>query len=211
MRHALVTALVVLSSVAFGGDDKSSAWESLLNKRPPLIVATPATGSAAKEIPFDAQKFGKVRGTSPGTATKMACIMVYTTKLDERCIALIRKLDAVAGESKLEGSFVHVFDEKGAQVGGYTADEITARIKELEKVATDNKLKHISLGIAASPSAASQVGLDDSHDVAVSTLRKSAGRSAGVTVSWYELTAAKSLDDKAITAIATAVQDAMKK
>jgi hypothetical protein len=177
-------------------------WKDRIGERAPLSVTTPATGIWAAEYPFDPKKFGTIRGFSPATGAKKSIVMVYVRSLNANTIDLLRAIDdLISTREELNWSYVQVFDEKGAQVGGYTADEILARITELKKISDEQNLKSLSLGLAAngSPKSAAQVGLDKDADIVVAFIRKPDGPKKSPVVAWYRALHSETLNATAIT------------
>jgi hypothetical protein len=165
-----------------------TVWKKHMGGRAPLSVSTPATGLWADEHPFDPKTFGTIRGFSPATGAKNAIVMVYVRSLNENTLNLLQAIDAVIStQEDLKWSYVQIFDEKGAQVGGYTADEILARIAGLKQIADDQKIKSLSLGLAANglPKSAEQVGLNNDNDIVVAFLRKPPKPKSAPVVAWF--------------------------
>jgi hypothetical protein len=137
--------------------------------RPFLEVATAASGSWAQWFPFNPQTFGTSSGQSPASA-RSRLVLIYTRALDAKFLDLAGSIDAlVEPHQELEGSGIYLFDKKGAQRGGYTADELTQRIQQIQEIAQAAKLKGLSIAIAAnnSPATAAGVGINDEHDVTI--------------------------------------------
>jgi hypothetical protein len=204
MRSALGISITVALALwhaapSNAADPQHAVWEQRLGKPAPLIVATSATGPWAAKYPFDPGTYGLVRGHSPGTASKGANILVYARALNGPVLALVSRLDSlVADNPRLGTPFVHLYDVKGAQRGGYTADELRARIAELQELAVANKLTHVSTGIASSPGSAAQVGLDDTHDLVIVYLAANKDPAQRPTVAWYRVTNSTILDANAL-------------
>lgn len=178
-------------------------WKDRIGERAPLSVTTPATGIWAAEYPFDPQKLGTIRGFSPATGAKKSIVMIYVRSLNANTIDLLRSIDGlISTREELNCSYVQIFDEKGAQVGGYTADEILARITELKKISDEQNLKSLSLGLAAngSPESAAQVGLDKDTDIVVAFLRKPDGPKKTPVVTWNRALQSETLNAAEITA-----------
>ncbi len=134
--------------------------------------ATPATGKWAAEHPFDARTYGLNRGVSPATSHDSK-IVLYTRILDKGFFRLARRLDKfLAKHPELEWSFVQVLDEKGAQRGGYTANELQTRLSEVRELVAQAKIKHLSFTISA-PNAASfgpQLGMAGPQSLVLAVL-----------------------------------------
>jgi hypothetical protein len=60
-------------------------------------------------------------------------------------------------------AYVHYIDSNGAQLGGFTIDQMTDRIARLQELAETYSLKHASMGIAANGSL-ERVGLNEKCD-----------------------------------------------
>ena len=183
-------------------------WKDRIGERAPVSVTTPATGIWAAEYPFDPKKFGTIRGFSPATGAKKSIVMVYVRSLNANTIDLLRAIDGlISTREELNWSYVQIFDEKGAQVGGYTADEILARITELKKISDEQNLKSLSLGLAAngSPKSAAQVGLDKDTDIVVAFIRKPDGPKKSPVVAWYGALQSETLNAASITEFSKAL------
>lgn len=159
-------ALLAPNSLGHAQNPNRHFFELQLGQRPPIVVATAATGPEAKKHPFDAKTYGLTRGFVPSITLPKPNLVVYTRTLDSRFASLAARLDVLAGKSEaMGGPFVNVFDAKGAQRGGYTAEEAGARLAQLESYARAEGWKSLSIGLAASPTAAGYVGLDAEHEV----------------------------------------------
>ncbi|WP_309718575.1 hypothetical protein [Armatimonas sp.] len=81
--------------------------------------------------------------------------MVYTPTLSEDFFTLAREVDQlIEKHPTLEWSFVQVSDPKGAQYGGYTAEELKTRLDEINALVKKHKLKHLSFLVSAPPARA---------------------------------------------------------
>lgn len=211
MRQLVSIVIMILGSACLPGQAAPpDVWASLMGSPPPLLVATAATGPWATKHPFDATTFGKTRGFSPSTEVEGSCILVYLRKLDANQQKLVSKLNAITqANPKMEPCFIHLFDVKGAQRGGYTADELQTRINELKVVADKHQWKHSSLGITANARGFDQVGLDDQHDTAIVLIRPMPGKKSPVTT-WYRLTSDTLLTEAGIQELETSLRGAIK-
>ena len=123
----------------------------------PAVSATAASGRWQERAPFDPATYGKTRGVCP-TNSPEAKLVLYTTSLDEAFFALARRVDRYVGEHpELAWSLVEVTEVKGAQQGGYTADELTVRLKEIQDLAQKQGIQHLSFLITAPGRPASPV------------------------------------------------------
>lgn len=141
----LLTLLIALCySTAFA---QSGAVQE--GKRLPVISATAASGVWLQRAAFDRATYGKVRGVCPG-ASREPKIVIYTNTLSKEFFKIAIAVDNyIANHQELEWSFVQVQDQKGAQAGGYTAEELSARLDEVKRLAQQNGIKHLSFLIAA--------------------------------------------------------------
>lgn len=191
-------------------DSSATVWEQRLGRPAPLIVATAASGPWAAKHPFDPAKYGLVRGYSPGAATSGANVLVYARTLNPPVLALAARLDSIASDNPQLGKpFVHLYDGKGAQRGGYTVDEVQTRLAELRELAAANKLTHTSIGIVSSPGTAVQVGLDDTHDLVIVVLAASKEPAPRPVVAWYRVANTTNLDVKALQELDASLRDAI--
>ena len=118
-------------------------------KRLPVISATAASGVWLQRAAFDRTTYGKVRGVCPGASPEPK-IAIYTGTLSKEFFNIAVAVDNyLADHPELAWSFVQVQDKKGAQAGGYTADELSARLDEIKSLAQQNGIKHLSFLIAA--------------------------------------------------------------
>lgn len=181
----LLTTYVLLTPMSRAQDESTDTWAEFLGKRAPVSVATPAAGPWATKHPFDPKTFGLTRGYSPGTSAKTDGIMIYTRTLSPVVLNLATRVEGIITETpRLESSFVHLFDKKGAQYGGYSADEVVARIAEIQALANEHQLNRLSIGIAAN-SSGKNVGLVGDRDLVVVFLRASADQQESANVAWY--------------------------
>ncbi|MFN7730255.1 MAG: hypothetical protein ACK5OB_00020 [Pirellula sp.] len=167
---------------------QSEFWEATLGKKQPLLVSTPATGPWALKRPFDPEKFGQTRGTAPGLGRRglgdaTGMVMLITSTLSQDMLEFIQGMDRIAdpdrtsrdpsepessaslsklGNRSLD-AYVHHIDSNGAQLGGFTIDQIADRIARLQELAETYSLKHVSMGIAANGSL-ERVGLNEKCD-----------------------------------------------
>ncbi len=118
--------------------------------KPLLVVVTAGIcGPLEKEAPFDPKTYGTIRGFNPA-GSKETKIILYTHVLDERFFRLASAIDKmVAKTPKLARSQVIVIDDKGAQRGGYTAEEVEKRRQAIRQLAASHNINHLSFFIAA--------------------------------------------------------------
>ena len=120
-----------------------------INKRLPVISATAASGRWREQAAFDPATYGKVRGVSPATSPETK-VVLYTDELSDDFFKIAQAVDdAVAGQPEADWSFVQVTDAKGAQYGGYTASEASARLAQIQTVAKKHGIKNLSFLLAA--------------------------------------------------------------
>lgn len=139
-------------SVSGQGEKHEDGKKFEVEKTAPLVVALPVCGPEEEKTPFNIANYGKVRGFNPISDMKAKGVVLLTRKLDEgffRFAAAVEGL--VASQAKSCQCIVIVIDEKGAQVGGYTAQEFETRRAEVGKLAKTHKLNHLSFYIASSP------------------------------------------------------------
>ncbi len=168
------------------GQPQGQVERVTLGKQFPLCVATAATGKWAKECPFNPAMFGKIRGYNV-LGRKSPQVVIGTLSLDSHFLRLAKAVDDFVGRHKeLEWSAIQVGDTKGAQIGGYTADEIVQRMKELQNIARQNKLKHLSF-VLSSPNAdgfSQRLGLTEGSNLLVALVAGNADSKEGV-VKWF--------------------------
>lgn len=200
----LALALGLLVAVEATAQAPSEFWEATLGKKQPLLISTPATGPWALKHPFDPEKFGRTRGFAPGLGRRglgdaTGMVMLITSTLSQDMMQFIERIDRIAdpdrtsrdpsdpevspsltklGKRQLD-AYVHYLDSNGAQLGGFTADQLAERIARLQELAESHSLKHASMGIAAN-GALERVGLNDLGDavliyVSAQPLPQSAG------------------------------------
>ena len=115
----------------------------------PVISATAASGMWLQRAAFDSNTYGKVRGVSPATSEEPK-IVLYTTTLSKEFFNIALAVDNyLADHPELEWSFVQVQDQKGAQAGGYTAEELRTRLDQIQGLVKQNGIKHLSFLVAA--------------------------------------------------------------
>jgi hypothetical protein len=203
---------VLASRPVFGEDQADIVWKSFLGKKAPVSVSTPATGFWAEKYPFDSSAFGKVRGHCPAASMSGSGIMVYARQLNPQVLAALERInESLASHSDMTQSYVNLFDSKGAQFGGYTADEVSARIAELQKIAADHKLTHLSIGIAANGSDghAARCGLDKTHDLVVVFLKANPDPKKPALVSAYRAFHSDDLTREKLDELVTFLDQAM--
>jgi hypothetical protein len=206
-----VTMYVLMTTVSHAQDASTDTWTALLGKRAPVSVTTPASGPWAAKYPFNPQQFGLIRGFSPGTAAKTDCILIYTRSLSPAVLSLAKRIEAIISETpSLESSFVHLFDEKGAQRGGYTADEVVARIGEIQTLANKHQLTRLSIGIAAN-SSGKNVGLVGDRDLVVVLLAASKEQGKAANVAWYRSLNTIELGENALNSLDESLRAAVTK
>ena len=169
----LVTLMLIfLPSQLLLSWQQPQSQSDLLGKALPLVVSTPATGAWNAKHPFDPTTFGKVRGHAP--ANQISQLAIFIDGIDATVWKLLKQIELLVAESNKEQCYVTLFDVRGAQVGGYQADELANRIAELQKLAKENQVERISLGIAAnnSPGNKAKAGLDASHNFSIVLLTK---------------------------------------
>jgi len=171
-------ALMILGigkiSTAQGG---SSQYLHEITVGKPLFVtsATYVGGSLDNTYPFNPESYGKVRGYSPATENGTR-VVIYTRTLDKEFIKLAQAIDSAIGKHKeLSNALVIVMDEKGAQRGGYTVEELTQRRHVISKTATDAGIKNLGFFISApgADSLTSRLGLKDGENVVITRLAES--------------------------------------
>ncbi len=161
----------------------------------PLIVSTPVTGRWYEKYPFQIENFGKTRGHAP--ANQVTRLAIFIDGLDEARWQWLKEIDNLLVEADREETFVTLFDAKGAQVGGFDALELQARIDELQKLTDAHKIEHLSIGVAANIGQGnkSKAGLNESHNFAVILLRKADGEGKPVVESQILLHSEKAKKD----------------
>ena len=92
-----------------------------------------------------------------------------------------------------------------------TADEVSARIAELQTIATDHHLTHLSIGIAANGSDghATLCGLDTTHDLVVVFLRANPDPQKSALVSAYRAFHSDDLTEDKLDELVTFLDQAM--
>jgi hypothetical protein len=207
----LLTTYVLLSPVSRAQVASTDTWAEFLGKRAPVSVTTPASGPWAAKYPFDPQKFGLIKGFSPGTAAKTDGIMIYTRALSPVVLSLATRVEGIISENpRLESSFVHLFDEKGAQLGGYNAEEVVARIAEIQALANEHQLNRLSIGIAAN-SSGKNVGLIGDRDLVVVLLAASEDQGKAANVAWYRSLNTMELGEDVLNNLAASLRTAITK
>jgi len=168
---ALLPAVpLAMSSPAFAV--RQEAEEVRVGQPLPVCSASAASGALALSEPFNAKTFGTVRGYSPATEPGSK-IVIYARSLDRGFFQLAGAVDAlVAKRPELAKSFVQVIDAKGAQRGGYTADEVTARLTEIRQLAIRNRVTHLSFALSApgANSISSRLGINGETGVLVTAV-----------------------------------------
>ncbi|MBB6052771.1 hypothetical protein [Armatimonas rosea] len=146
-RSQQLSFLVAAVCLAASASGQQRAIE--VGKALPVTSATAATGPWLERAPLNPATYGQTRGVSPATSPE-AKIVLYTPTLSEDFFKLARRVDSlIEKHPELKWSFVQVSDPKGAQRGGYTADELKTRLAELKTLAESHELKHLSLVVAA--------------------------------------------------------------
>lgn len=121
----------------------------------PLIVAMPAYGPFEDKHPFNIDQYGKVRGYNPIGTVKGKAVVLLTRNLDEGFFRMASALEEqVVNNGNISEGLVVIIDEKGAQQGGYTVEEFAQRREQINKLAKNNKINHLSFFIASSPAGA---------------------------------------------------------
>lgn len=115
----------------------------------PVISATAATGRWLERAAFNPETFGKTRGVSPATSREPK-VVLYTSALSEDFFKIAAAVDKFVGEHpELAWSFVQVSDPRGAQLGGYTPEELTARLAQIKEIVAQHGIQHLSFLVAA--------------------------------------------------------------
>lgn len=154
------------------GKSANDYWQRLVDKPLPLVVATTAAGPLKANYPFDPEKFGTTRGYCPSCRIRSNSIVIYTLELDEPVLLLLEALNKhLVNTNSAEESYLHVFDVKGAQLGGYTKTELVDRINQIENLVQSRRISHISVGIAANREVGSRMGLGVDRDTLVVLVR----------------------------------------
>jgi len=206
-----VTACLLMATLSQAKVAAADTWAELLGKRAPVSVTTPATGPWAAKYPFVPEKFGLTRGFSPGTSAKTDCILIYTRTLSPEFLSLAKRIEAIITEvPRLESSFVHLFDEKGAQEGGYTADEVVTRIAAIQELANMHQISRLSIGIAAN-SSGRNVGLVGDCDLVVVLLSAPEDQTKSASVAWYRCLNTTDLGESAVRELDESLRAAIEK
>ncbi len=122
-----------------------------VGKAPVTIAATIVCGPLEKDYFFDLRTYGKVSGDAPIRASHPPFVL-YTSALTPGFFRLAAALDAlVAGDKTWANSLVMVSDEKGAQQGGYSAEELGQRRATLRQLVLRNHISHLSFFLSAPP------------------------------------------------------------
>lgn len=152
---------------------RATAMTGMEIGRPPfLVVATAMCGPLEPKEPFDPKTFGQVRGTPPIRAYHPPLVL-FTTALTPEFFRLATALDAlIAADPTWSNSLVVVSEEKGAQVGGYTADEILERRKSISRLAEQNHITHLSFFLTAqgAKGVTPRLELADKQDILLAVL-----------------------------------------
>ncbi|MFT3883267.1 MAG: hypothetical protein QM703_26890 [Gemmatales bacterium] len=211
MIMGLVFGMLLQNSVV-AQERSPSIWENRLGVQPPLLVATTATGPHAKQYPFRPETYGKTSGHSPTTNMSKACILIYTRQLNSATLPLASAINEFTLKHfSLDPAYLLLFDVKGAQRGGYTVEEMTARIKELEEISQKNKLTGVSIGIAANPAYAEKAGLNNINDVAIVLLKTPTSSRKEPVIAWYQMLSAKDLSAKTLSTLEADLEAVLKK
>lgn len=175
-----------------------------------VCSATPASGPWAKKYPFNPQTYGKVSGVSPVTSPDPK-IVLYTRTLDKRFFQLASAIDVLVARFRtLPWSLVQVMDEKGAQFGGYTVPELSQRITEIEKLATQNHINRLSFAISASNVSmfSPRIGLTDPNNVAIAYVTADDPEGKPI-IRWSEKVNTSLLSEKEIQTLVAALEKAI--
>ncbi len=168
LSAVLSAASVVLLGKISGGQQTVKAQatgEGKIGKPLFVTAATSMCGPMEQEYPFDAQTYGKVSGYSPATS-EAAKIVLYTRALDKNFFRVAAAIDALVAKNKsLTESLVIVMDEKGAQRGGYSVEEVQQRRNEIRRLAAQNHITHLTFFLSApkAESIAPRLGLTDTN------------------------------------------------
>lgn len=177
--------------------------------RPPIVTsATAACGRWVEKAPLDPETYGKTRGVSPATGREPK-ILIYTRTLDDDFFRLARVVDSlIARNPGLEWSLVQVIDEKGAQNGSYTAEELAQRLGVIRQLAGEHGVTHLSFLVSApgAGSIAPRLGLVGGKDVLIAHIDQDKGPHQFAAVRWFDRGTAAALDDAAIRDWAKALQ-----
>ncbi|MFO0959678.1 MAG: hypothetical protein U0800_19955 [Isosphaeraceae bacterium] len=199
-----------LVALMMGAEDPARD-EIQVGSRAPVTSATAACGPWLKRCPLDAESYGKVRGVSPATSPD-AKLLIYARKLDGNFFRLAKAIDAVVADNpRLEWSFVQVLDERGAQRGGYSAEELERRLAEIRDLAKEHGIEHLSFVVSA-PSAGSfapRLGLVDGPDVLVAHLEPGADGDRSSLIRWFRRGDSSKLDEAAIGEWTGALQESV--
>ncbi|MCW3095430.1 MAG: hypothetical protein JWL77_1048 [Chthonomonadaceae bacterium] len=150
---ALLVSLLVIGGTAHGRQvpavEMSTGVEA--GKAPVVIAATIVCGPLEKDYYFEPRSYGKVSGDAPIRSSHPPFVL-YTSALTPGFFRLATTLDAlVAKDPTWANSLVMVSDEKGAQRGGYTVEELTGRRANLRQLVLRNHITHLSFFLSAPP------------------------------------------------------------
>ncbi len=176
----------------------------------PLFVssATVVCGPLETEYPFAPETYGKVRGYSPTTSPD-AKIVLYTRVLDKRFFRLAVAVDALVAQEKslAASSLVIVIDDKGAQRGSYSLEEVKQRREAIRLLAKKNKISHLSFFLSApgAESIAPNLRLTDAN-LLLAHLVGSDPPGQHAIVQWFTQQQTTRMDDDTLAATMTALK-----
>lgn len=187
-----VVALALYNTAFAQNQPQNKAFQK--GKRLPPVSATAASGRWLERAPFDPATYGKERGVSPATTSEPK-IVLYTASLDEDFFKIASAVDTYVGQNpKLGWSFVQVQDAKGAQFGGYSAEELRVRLDEIQRQAQQHGIRHLSFLVAAPGSKAKE----PSKTVVLAFVRPVNTKSFPV-IEWVTENSSSDLQGKALT------------
>lgn len=120
-----------------------------VGKAPVTIAATIVCGPLEKDYAFDPRTYGRVHGDAPIRSSHPPFVL-YAFAPTPGFFRLATALDAlVAQDPTWSNSLVIISDEKGAQRGGYSAEELTLRRESLRRLVQRNHITHLSFFLSA--------------------------------------------------------------
>lgn len=220
MGPLIVSTLLFLGGIR-PGSPQTKPEISLPNKIPasggvrigkPLFVssATIMCGPLESVYPFAPETYGLSCGYSPATSEDSK-IVLYTHALDKQFFRLASDIDALAAKNKkLAGSMVIVIDEKGAQYGGYSIEEVKQRREAIRRLVTENKITHLSFFLSApnAVSIAPSLRLTNAN-LLIAFLVESNPAGDHAIVQWFMPMQTTQLDEKALTGAVDALKNAV--
>lgn len=140
---------IALASVCLVAPAHAQISDIVEGRSLPVISATAATGRWLERAAFNPETYGKTRGVSPATSREPK-VVLYTTTLSEDFFKIALAVDKFVGEHpELAWSFVQVSDPRGAQLGGYTPEELAARLAQIKELVQQHGIQHLSFLVAA--------------------------------------------------------------